>query len=195
MQLKMAAEVVTEHEKWMTEAIEMAHLALRHREVPVGCVVVSHKGEILARGCNEVNATLNATRHAEMVAIDQLIQHCTSMKLQELTAQCTLYVTVEPCIMCAYALRLVGLTKVVFGCHNERFGGCGSVMNIHESLLGPSVEDLGNTSRDLPQLDLVPGVFKERAIELLQSFYEGENPYAPEDKMKHKRKKNLGQND
>lgn len=171
---------------WMKEALEMAKLALRHREVPVGCVVVDG-GCVVARGCNEVNVTVNATRHAELVAVDQLMRrvNLAGEKLDDTCSRCTLYVTVEPCVMCAHALRLIGLTRVVFGCHNERFGGCGSTMNIHNLPTSAPLESPAR-GKELPPLELTVGVCKKEAIALLQLFYEGENPNAPEHKMKRK---------
>ena len=101
-------------------------------EVPVGCILV-YKDQIIGKGRNRVNETRNATRHAEMVAIDQVKHWCQKkdVMLKNVSAECTLYVTVEPCIMCSAALRILGISKVVYGCANERFGGCGSILNIH----------------------------------------------------------------
>lgn len=178
------------HLKWMEEALSMARVALDHREVPVGSVVVLNDNEIIAKGCNEVNVTANATRHAEMIALDQLVQYCqrTDEKLEDLCSKCTIYVTVEPCIMCSYALRLSKLTKVVFGCYNERFGGCGSVLNIHDVPVGAPVEHTTDQLLELSAIEFQSGVLKDEAVSLLQMFYEGENPNAPEEKMKHKKR-------
>lgn len=169
----------------MREALLMAEQAEKRREVPIGCVVITQSNDILAKGFNEVNATLNATRHAEMIAIDQLVDYClkSGNQLNDICSRCVLYVTVEPCVMCTYALRLIGLTKVTFGCCNERFGGCGSVMDIHSISLG----SLEKNIKELPQLELTKGILKERAVSLLQGFYEGENPHAPDEKRKRKR--------
>lgn len=92
-----------------------------------------YKNQVIGTGRNEVNETKNATRHAELVAIDQVKLWCGNQCLcfEDVLRQCCLYVTVEPCIMCAAALRYLGVPKVVFGCANERFGGCGSILNIH----------------------------------------------------------------
>ena len=175
----------------MLEALKMAKLALEQKEVPVGCVVV-YKDSIIAKGCNEVNVSLNATRHAEMIAIDQLVVRCKKdkLKLEDLCPQCTLYVTVEPCIMCSYALRLCGLTNVVFGCSNERFGGCGSVLSIHSNTdLGPPFEMAQPEGRmDFTPLAVTADIMKDEAVALLQEFYKGENLGAPEEKRKHKRR-------
>jgi len=92
-----------------------------------------YKSQIIGTGRNEVNETKNATRHAELVAIDQVKLWCEKrcQCFEEVLRECCLYVTVEPCIMCSAALRYLGVSKVVFGCANERFGGCGSILNIH----------------------------------------------------------------
>ncbi|KAK2573644.1 tRNA-specific adenosine deaminase 2 [Acropora cervicornis] len=122
-------------EKWMKEALNLAEKALEKGEVPVGCVIV-HKNKVIGRGGNEANKTKNATRHAEMVAIDQVQHWCKTqfLSFKDVLGECWLYVTVEPCIMCAAALRFMGIPKVVFGCANERFGGCGSILNIHTDI-------------------------------------------------------------
>ncbi|CAI8046047.1 tRNA-specific adenosine deaminase 2 [Geodia barretti] len=171
-------------ENWMECAFDMAQHALECGEVPVGCVVV-HGGDIIARGCNEVNKTLNATRHAEMVAIDELVDYSKEQKdsLTSICSRSTIYVTVEPCVMCAYALRLVGLCRVVYGCSNERFGGCGSVLDAHSRELKYSCSAVYGTNI-LLALQCSAGVMKERAVSALQKFYEGENPTAPKPKSK-----------
>lgn len=156
----------SEHEKWMSEALKIAEFALEHNEVPVGCIMV-YEGVIIAKGFNEVNISKNATRHAEMIAIDQLKEYCSNLNrdMLEVCGDITLYVTVEPCVMCTHALRIAGITQVVFGCGNERFGGCGSVLSVHTDTTLP-----GGTIRTKE------GVNKEAAITLLQKFYKGDNP-------------------
>ncbi|XP_014448504.1 tRNA-specific adenosine deaminase 2 isoform X2 [Tupaia chinensis] len=96
-----------EIEKWMEEAMCMAKDALENTEVPVGCLMV-YNNEVVGKGRNEVNQTKNATRHAEMVAIDQVLDwcRCSDKSPSEVFEHTVLYVTVEPCIMCATALRL-----------------------------------------------------------------------------------------
>ncbi|KAM7240584.1 hypothetical protein CapIbe_008490 [Capra ibex] len=120
-----------ETEKWMELAMQMAKDALDNTEVPVGCLMV-YNNEVVGKGRNEVNQTKNATRHAEMVAIDQALDWCRrcGRSPSEVFEHTVLYVTVEPCIMCAAALRLMRIPLVVYGCQNERFGGCGSVLDI-----------------------------------------------------------------
>ncbi|GAB5571948.1 tRNA-specific adenosine deaminase 2 isoform X5 [Prionailurus iriomotensis] len=111
-----------ETEKWMEEAMQMAKEALENTEVPVGCLMV-YNNEVVGKGRNEVNQTKNvcqlnsiianiqvkATRHAEMVAIDQALDWChqSGKSPSEVFEHTVLYVTVEPCIMCAAALRLM----------------------------------------------------------------------------------------
>lgn len=109
-----------------------AERALSNGEVPVGCIFV-HDGKNIGEGSNEVNATKNATRHAEFVAIEQVRAYCKANDLieRQVFKEAVLYVTTEPCIMCATSLRLIGVRNVVFGCKNPRFGGCGSVLDIH----------------------------------------------------------------
>nr|KAF6461308.1 hypothetical protein HJG59_000338 [Molossus molossus] len=97
-----------EIEKWMEEAMQMAKEALESIEVPVGCLMV-YNNEVVGKGRNEVNQTKNATRHAEMVAIDQALDWCrrSGRSPSSVFEHTALYVTVEPCIMCAAALRLM----------------------------------------------------------------------------------------
>lgn len=174
---------------FMKVALAEARIALSTREVPVGCAFVS-AGRVIARAHNATNATFNATRHAEMVALDHLIEDSRRdllfdaaggegfgaraaegaggspllSALRTRLAQATLYVTVEPCIMCADALRISGVARVVFGCANEKFGGAGTVMNVLARQGGPTV---------------VAGVSTSEAISLLKRFYGRANPAAP----------------
>ncbi|TKS76171.1 tRNA-specific adenosine deaminase 2 [Collichthys lucidus] len=164
-----------EIEKWMDSAFDMAKDALENGEVPVGCLMV-YGDEVVGKGRNEVNETKNATRHAEMVALDQLLDWCRSRNLdtRSVCERTALYVTVEPCIMCAAALRLIRLPVVVYGCRNERFGGCGSVLDV--------------SSANLPQtgttFKCVSGHRADEAVEMLKTFYKQENPNAPKPKTR-----------
>ena len=118
--------------RWMEHALHLARRAFENGEVPVGCILV-YKDQVLSTGGNVTNETKNATRHAELIAIDQVYDWCTKHgeSASSVFARCQLYVTVEPCIMCATALRLVGVRRVVYGCGNDRFGGCGSVLDVN----------------------------------------------------------------
>lgn len=271
----------------MKKAYEVGQNALALGEVPVGCVIVHpnpyqlmnqisnatlpvyHRNiepVIVSHGANQVNATRDATRHAELVAIDRLLTRGVSSdklrlplevytrplrnknkqvadrmvsgssplaadidstdKIQLLQAlwddymvqtvpstspgedplsfgwgsnqplfpvsilsQCHLYVTVEPCIMCAAALTQVGIGRVVFGCRNDKFGGCGSILSLHE-LPVESEDDVSSDGKCLAPLNcgypIVAGVMEQEAINLLRSFYNRENFNAPDDKRKRK---------
>ena len=170
------------HTHWMMRAVHLAEKALLNGEVPVGCVFV-YSGQEIATGQNEVTETKNATRHAEIVAIETVQQWCDDQKKSrgEVFSKLTLYVTVEPCIMCASALRTMGVPLVVFGCSNERFGGCGSILNVASDDLS------GHTP-----LTCISTVMANRAVDLLKQFYKGDNLNAPQDKRKIKQQNDDG---
>lgn len=120
---------------FMELAIQQAKLALQSLEVPVGCVIVED-GMVIATGRNRTTETRNATRHAEMEAIDILIEAwqrdgLSTSEVADKFSRCKLYVTCEPCIMCASALSIVGIKEVYYGCANDKFGGCGSILSLH----------------------------------------------------------------
>ncbi|ELU13706.1 hypothetical protein CAPTEDRAFT_2116 [Capitella teleta] len=170
-----------DHLRWMKEALRLADEAFKVGEVPVGCILVySHNGQeiIVGQGRNEVTETKNATRHAEMIAIDQAMGWAEKnmFKSASVLEKCKLYVTVEPCIMCASALRQARISAVVYGCANERFGGCGSVLCVSSDVL----------DSELAPLQCVSGILAEEAIALLKNFYKCENPNAPAEKRKIK---------
>lgn len=164
----------TTNEQMMSECFRLAEEALAAGEVPVGCVMV-YEGEVIARGRNRVNETKNACRHAEMDCVDQVLAWSLSHKIchSDVWKKLSVFVTVEPCIMCASALNALQVAKVVFGCPNERFGGVGSVLDVLS----------GKDSRTA----VVPGICAERAVHLLKTFYMGENPNAPVPKPKANR--------
>ena len=168
----------SKHVHWMQKAFQLTKDALNMGEVPVGCIFV-YEGEIIATGRNEVNETKNATRHAELVAVDRVLRLCSerSWDCTRVFQNAILYVTVEPCIMCAAALRNLNIPIVVYGCPNERFGGCGSVLKVDSDHLPPS--------EGLP-FESVGGVLAEESVQLLKDFYRGENPNAPVSKKKIK---------
>ena len=121
-----------EQERFMRLSLEQGELAVAAGEVPVGCVYVC-RGAVVGTGFNATNAELDATRHAELVAADAMLlaQVGAPDSSPERRAEavdfsaCDLYVTCEPCIMCADALGHLGIRRVFFGCCNDRFGGCG----------------------------------------------------------------------
>jgi len=118
-------------EMFMREAIRQAGLAALRDEVPVGAVIV-HERKIIAKAHNQIETLKDPTAHAEMIAITQATNFLSSKWLQE----CTLYVTIEPCSMCAGALVLARITRICFGAKEPKTGACGSVINIanHRSL-------------------------------------------------------------
>ncbi|PRT56086.1 tRNA-specific adenosine deaminase subunit tad2 [Wickerhamiella sorbophila] len=155
---------------FMALAVEQAKQALADNEVPVGAVFV-HNNKVIGRGRNDTNRSLNGTRHAEFMGIDEILQS----HPPEILKETTLYVTVEPCIMCASALRQLEIKVVYFGAANDRFGGCGSVLSANKDP-GPF--------RPYPAY---PGFYREEAIMLLRNFYVQENPKAPVPKVKKQR--------
>ncbi|KAJ2857212.1 tRNA(adenine34) deaminase [Coemansia erecta] len=158
--------------RYMREALQMADEAYTAQEVPVGCVFV-YNDQIVGRGRNETNEAKNGTRHAELVAIDRMLSGGFDIKQFEKT---DLYVTVEPCIMCASALRQIGIGRVFYGCANDRFGGCESVMRVNER------DDLDGTMYMAEN-----GYYKDEAILMLRKFYIRENVAAPQPRKKANR--------
>ncbi|MBW0488633.1 hypothetical protein O181_028348 [Austropuccinia psidii MF-1] len=162
--------------KFMDEAIAMAHEALLSSEIPVGCVLVdSSTQEIIAKGRNRTNETKNACLHAEFDAISYLFSNQEGRRLD--WSRIVVYVTVEPCLMCSSALRQMGIRLVYFGCSNDRFGGCGGVVSIHDDprlIFSHPFKALG-------------GYRREEAIMLLRKFYITENSNAPTPKKKTNR--------
>ncbi|OJA08651.1 hypothetical protein AZE42_05270 [Rhizopogon vesiculosus] len=183
------------HLKWMREAMLMAEEALAHSEVPVGCVFVREHG-VIARARNRTNELRNASRHAELEAIDCILAN------KELTPESTrypledtvLYVTVEPCIMCASALRQLGIKEVFYGCENDKFGGCGSVLGVNERFVSV-LATFSNRSSIIvsvrhpvhPSYPATGGYLREEAIMILRRFYATENTNAPVPKQKSTR--------
>ncbi|KFD50157.1 hypothetical protein M513_08996 [Trichuris suis] len=163
--------------EYLNQAFRLAEEALASGEVPVGCVLVRDQ-RVIGSGRNAANECRNGTRHAEMVAFDQAIRWFDSQEVPttfDLTSA-FLYVTSEPCMMCAAAICQLKVGTLVFGCRNERFGGFGSVVHV-QNVFGYQYP-----------VQVYPDVCRDRAIALLQRFYEGENPNAPVANVKRKRK-------
>src|SRR3954471_20045911 len=139
---------------FMGEALRQAEKAYKVEEVPIGAVVV-RDGKIIARAYNQVELLKDATAHAEMLAITQAEAAAGDWRLNE----CDLYVTKEPCAMCAGALVHVRMRRVVFGCADERSGAAGGAMNL---LQMPTLNH---------QCEIVPGVLRDECAALLQSFF------------------------
>lgn len=120
----------------MQSALEEARNALAAREVPVGCTFVCGRtGQVLATGRNRMTERCNATSHAELLAASYVLSSSPTPEIGRVRLrECTLYVTVEPCVMCAAAMLSLGVKRIVFGCFNENFGGCGTVLNVHRGV-------------------------------------------------------------
>nr|CAI5848611.1 unnamed protein product [Callosobruchus analis] len=129
----------------------------------------------LCPGRNTVNETKNATRHAELNCIDQVVDYCRTNNLDQHSVfrDLSVYVTVEPCIMCSAALYDLKVKQIVYGCQNDRFGGS-------------TVFDVAAVLRPVT---IVKGGYRaEEAMGLLKEFYKGTNPSAPPSKVKVKQK-------
>ena len=139
---------------FMREALRQARKAFDAEEVPVGAVIV-RAGKIIARAYNQVELLKDATAHAEMLAITQAEAAVADWRLNG----CDLYVTKEPCPMCAGAIVHARIPRVVFGCPDERGGAAGSVVNL---LQMPTLNH---------RCELTAGVLREECAALLQSFF------------------------
>ena len=118
-------------EAFMREALRLALQAGKEDEVPVGVVIV-HENRVIARAHNQVEMLKDPTAHAEMIAITQATNYLSSKWLHE----CALYVTIEPCSMCAGAMVLARMGRLVFGATDPKTGACGTVIDIvrHKAL-------------------------------------------------------------
>ena len=138
-------------------ALDQARLALRTADVPIGAVVLGPDGEILGLGRNEREAHGDPTAHAEVLAIREAAAKLGSWRL----ANCTLVVTLEPCAMCAGAIVLARVPRVVFGAWDEKAGAAGSVFDVlRERRLNHWVE-------------VFPGVREDECAALLKDFFGG----------------------
>ena len=146
--------MIRDHEQGMRAALREAEASAEVDEVPVGCVIV-HDGIVIGRGHNQVESLRDATAHAEIVAIGAASNALDSWRLHE----CTLYVTLEPCAMCAGAIVLARMGRLVYGALDPKAGACGSVLDvIHEPRLNHRVEIVG-------------GVLAEECGALLKEFF------------------------
>jgi tRNA(adenine34) deaminase len=114
--------------RFMYAALQEAERAFEEDEVPVGAVVV-HKNRIIGRGYNQVEKLNDATAHAEMIALTSASNNLKNWRLNE----CSIYVTLEPCIMCAGALLSSRIDNLYYAASDTKFGACGSVHNLAEN--------------------------------------------------------------
>lgn len=145
---------MTQHEQWMHLALREAQKAFEDDEVPVGAVVV-HDNKVIGKGYNQIERLQDPTAHAEMIAITAAADHLESRRLEE----CTLYVTLEPCPMCAGAIVQARIPTLVFGAFDPKAGACGTLFNI--------VQDRRLNHRT----HVVSGVCDTESEDLLKKFF------------------------
>lgn len=143
-----------EQEKFMREALKQAKKAYKIGEVPIGCVIVQD-GKIIARGYNRRNTDKVTLAHAEIAAIKKASKKTGDWRLED----CTMYVTLEPCQMCAGAIVQSRMKKVVIGCMNPKAGCAGSVLNLLQ------MQEFNH------QVELERGVLEEACSEILSRFF------------------------
>ena len=145
---------MTEQEKYMKEALRQAKKAYALGEVPIGCVIV-YEGKIIGRGYNRRNTDKNTLAHAEITAINKASKKLGDWRLEG----CSLYVTLEPCQMCAGAIVQARVTRVVIGSRNPKAGCAGSVLNLLQ------MAEFNH------QVELTEGVLTEECSNMLSEFF------------------------
>jgi tRNA(adenine34) deaminase len=138
----------------MFAALQEAEKAFEENEVPVGAVVVKDK-KIIGRGYNQVERLKDATAHAEMIAITAAANHLGNWRLNE----CSIYVSLEPCVMCTGALLASRMKELYFSIFDPKFGACGSVYNLAED---------GKTNH---KINVYSGIYAEESKKLLEEFF------------------------
>jgi len=146
---------MNDHNKWMTIALEEARKALEKEEVPVGAVIIQD-GKIIGRGHNLVESLQDPTAHAEMLAITVAANTTASWRLDN----AVLYVTLEPCPMCAGAILNSRITTLVYATKDPRYGACGSALQIAR-----------NDSLDI-RVKVIEGIMQQESKSLLAQFFE-----------------------
>lgn len=145
---------MTKDEKYMKEAIKQAKKAALVGDVPIGCVIV-YEDKIIARGYNKRNAKKTTLAHAELLAIEKASKVIKDWRLEE----CTMYITLEPCQMCAGAIVQARIPRVVVGAMNKKAGCAGSVINLFQI---PAFNH---------QVEFEKGVLEEECSALLSDFF------------------------
>ena len=141
------------HEEYMAQALALAREAAAAGEVPVGCVIV-REGQVVGRGRNRREERQRTSSHAEMEAIAQANETLGTWRLED----CTLYVTLEPCPMCAGAILNARIPRVYYGARDSVMGACGGVLNLF-------MEDFPNRPA------LVGGILEEECRRVLEDFF------------------------
>lgn len=143
------------HEYWMAQAIKLANTAGQEGEIPVGAVIIAPEGSLLATGQNHKERSQDPTAHAEIVAIRQACQVLGNWHL----TGCSLYVTLEPCPMCAGAIIQSRIATLIYGTGDPKTGAMGTVLNLAVS---PAA---------LHKMQVISGVCQPQCQELLQSWF------------------------
>jgi tRNA(adenine34) deaminase len=143
-------------ETFMRQALRQARAAAEAGEVPIGAVIV-HQNQIIGRGSNQRETLHDPTAHAEMIAITAAAEHLRSWRL----TGCSLYVTLEPCVMCAGAISLARIDRLIFGADDPKGGACGSLYNV------PADARLNHRPA------VTSGVLAAESAELLREFFQG----------------------
>ncbi len=146
--------VPEDDQRFMREALRQAAKAASQDEVPIGAVIVHH-GRIIARAWNQVETLKDATAHAEMLALTQAESALEDWRLNE----CDLYVTKEPCPMCAGAIVLCRIRRVIFGCPDPKGGGAGGCWNLVQA---PNLNH---------RCEVTSGVLQDECVGVLKSFF------------------------
>ena len=143
-----------DREQFMALALDLARQAAESGEVPVGCIIVDADGKVIGKGCNTREETRSALGHAELTAIDEACKFLGDWRLTD----CTLYVTLEPCPMCAGAMINARIGTIVYGAKEENFGSCGFIINLFSENYGHKPAIFG-------------GVLAKECAEILKSFF------------------------
>ena len=143
------------HERWMAQALREAELAADEGEVPVGAIVV-HNNMVIGRGYNRTEGLHDATAHAEILAIGSASETIGDWRLED----CTLYVTLEPCPMCAGAIVQARIPRLVYAAADPKAGACGTLY------------DITRDPRLNHQVEVVTGVLAEESAALLKTFFQ-----------------------
>lgn len=151
-------------EVFMRQALRQARLAEEAGEVPIGAVIV-HNNQVIARGYNQREMLHDPTAHAEMIAITSAAEHLGSWRL----TGCSLYVTLEPCLMCSGAIYLARIDRLIFGAEDPKAGACGSLYNV------PTDARLNHRPA------VTAGVLAAESTQLLRDFFQTLRRRWPED--------------
>jgi tRNA(adenine34) deaminase len=142
------------HDFFMAEALKEARRAFVKDEVPVGAVIVK-EGKIIARAHNLIKSKHNSTGHAEIIAIQKA---CKKLKNERLLG-CDIYVNIEPCAMCAGALVLARVKRIIYGAADPKTGACGSVY------------DIASSGKNNHNIEVINGIMEKESAEILRSFF------------------------